>query len=298
MALPIHQYFEFLTSDVVDSEYASLDQDGYELAFQRAESGSDFFNGINFVEASTSNTTHSYTGWTTSKMGSDHSATADEADKTRGNRIVGFPFVVNRISDLSSRMILKVAHVDNAQVKFLSYDPTDNAIKLQITSASHKFSVGQQLVLNQEITQNSSVSGIGNTTTNLISTIKEYEGVASDISNNVITIKLLESVSDQLALTFIRNISPSNQTIKIVPLGAVINGTEEYNGTPASLGISGWSYFKDDSKMTDGVRAVSQKIDMNFPANADKVKMLILLERDPGFFNESNGFKIIPMAII
>lgn len=298
MALPIHQYFEFLTSDVVDSEYASLDQDGYKLAFQRAESASDFFNGINFIKASTSNTTHLHTGWTTSKMGSNHPATADEADKTRGNRIVGFPFVVNRISNLSSRMILKVAHVDNAQVKFISYDKSDNAIKLQITSASHKFSVGQQLVLNQEITQNSSVSGIGNTTTNLISTIKEYEGVASDISNNIITIRLLKSIDDQLALTFIRNVSPSNQTIRIVPLGTVASGIEEYNGTPASLGISGWSYLKDYSKMTDPVRAVSQKIDMNFPASADKVKMLIILERDSGFFDESNGFKIIPMAII
>jgi hypothetical protein len=316
----ISEFFEFYTSSELSdgSAYSDFIDAGHVLSFQALSSGTDWFNGMNFIKTISQDEDegeidpinfidYEYEGnelWSVAKLLSSHPETNLEVDPTRGNRITAAPFAVRRVG-IEEEMSLQIGHFNIAGVVFESFDEPSGDLVLRILSEGGNIPliadldmIGLPVVVSVESEALSSQAGPGGLFYNITSDITEYEGTVIDKS--IFSISVNIGASSGIPDTDLHNaiaVSLGGQVIKILPLGYVISGVDQYNSLPSAEGIISWPYYDNDLNMTSGVQGITPRLKLSLPSVGDTFKFMIIIERDSGSLISSNGFRILPNLI-
>lgn len=308
MALGIHDFFKFYTSNRLEDEILDFPEPGRVVNYTTLAGSSNYWNGITYVpyvaeNESTNDYQYNELAWTYSKLYSAHSVTTGEPDPTRGNRIFAMPVLIERISD-SSDIYISASHIHADKVRFISWVQISRTLIIEGLGINQNLYdqenflslVGKRIAVGCLQAEPGTLAGLGSITYNFYQDWDEYLGTISAISGRTITI-ILDSVPvDNDFTTKIDTMAPVNQKIYLIPHGKILTGVPQYNLKASQVGLSDWTYYEGANR-TVVKRIQTPRIKVSLPALADRFKLLIQIERDLEDSPVSHGMMLTPVAV-
>ena len=304
MALAIHNYFTFFSSGDLYDSYLNFSNPGEILSFQGGAYSPDYHNGINYVQIDDDpdvNYEYNFIMWDAPKLVSPHPLTLTDPDPTRGNRLVGSPIMVQRVSPDTGvdECIFRVGDITATEVSFVSYTSGTKTVVLRLRTNSTLDIVGESCNIASEVPINPDTESLTTESgTYPVSTeVEDWTGVISAFDQSLLTIVIDNPPSTISKLNDVKWMSLGKQDIYILPLDYVKSNIDQFPDTP-SVSMQSWTYADPATYMIGPYRTITPRVALQFPSVLDKFKCLVVTERDDGLGQYNNGFKLMPIAII
>lgn len=311
----IDELFKFSIATKTEDQLTDFIEPGFLVSYQDLAGSDRYYNGVSFSDILPENPIEEdgdgddffYDDillWNSSKLNSYHSATDGEADEGRGNRLISIPMLVERVG-VQPTLSLSVSHIHAGSIEYVAYNAGPNTVEINPLILSESLEdtgindlIGLSVALSTSDGTPITLTGLGSVDYSQSETLTHYYGTVLSNNGSKLTIGLDTVPGDPGDLMNLKYVSLGKQQVYLLPLGKVISGGDEYNGKPSSLGISSWNYYEDNSKRTPQSPTISPQIRINLPSVGDKFKFVMQLERDSGYYDQSNGFFVIPTTYI
>lgn len=309
MALGIHDYFKFYTSNRFEDEVLDFPEPGRVVNYTTLSGSSNWWNGITYEEWVPENEadgdyTYNELLWTYSKLYSEHPVTSGEVDKTRGNRIFAIPVLVERLAD-STDIYISASHILADKLRFIQWTSVTKTLIVEGLGTNQNLYdqdnftslVGKRVAVGcLQIEPGVFSTGLGSLSYNYYQDWDEYVGTISAISGRRFTIILDVAPADNDFTTKIDTIAPINQKVSLIPHGRVLTGVPQYNTRASQIGLSDWTYYEGTGRTPQKI-IQTPRIKVSLPAIGDKFKFMMQVERDLEDSVVSHGLLLTPVAV-
>lgn len=309
-------HFTFYVATKLEDQLTDFVEPGHILNYQDLASSTLHYNGVSFSNVLPENPVEdggdgddffydNVIVWNTPKLNSSHSVTAGEGDKTRGNRLLSIPVLIERVGTEISELLLAISHIHSGTIRYVTYNVGDNTVEIEpliLTETIEAVPISSYLGLNVALSTSeggdTDFIGLGGLTYTLNQTLTHYYGTVVAYSGRNLIIELDSVPADPGDLLGLKYFSLGKQQMTMLPLGYHLTGsTDQFDELPSAYNIPGWTYYEDNNHRVPQTPTISPSLKLTFPNVGDRFKLIMQLERDLGRFPTSNGMFLLPTVL-